>query len=74
MVRSFKEFEQDGWWYRISEARNEDGYIILAKREMFVLSEFEPLLEPGELWFEFGETEENALDNMKITHCEFNLF
>ena len=71
MVRSFKEFEQDGWWYRISEARNEDGYIILAKREMFVLSEFEPLLEPGELRFEFGETEENALDNIKIDTRKF---
>ncbi len=73
MVRVFKEFEQDGWWYRIAKSPNGGGYIILAKKDRFVLPEFEPILEPGELWFEFGKTEDEALDNMRVTHYKFNL-
>ena len=72
MVRDFYEFKQDKWWYRIAKSSNGDEYIILAKKEKFVLPEFEPVLEPGELWFEFGKTTDEALDNIKITHCEFN--
>ncbi len=72
-MTDFWEFEQNEWWCRIAKSPNGDGYIILAKREKFVLPTFEPVLEPGELRFEFGETVNEVLNNMKITCCEFNL-
>jgi len=70
--RAFTEFHEDGWWYRVSKSSAfKNGYIALAKKERFVFSTFEPILEPGELWFKFGETEKNALDNIKIDIREF---
>lgn len=42
-------------------------YIGLAKKEAFTSKTPDPILEPGELWFEFGKTPEEALE--KIVNC-----
>ena len=40
-------------------------YIALAKEEPFTSDNPDPILEPGELHFAFGNTPEEALQNVK---------
>jgi hypothetical protein len=43
------------------------NYIALAKTEPFTRNDPNPILEPGDLWFEFGQTEEEALENLMLS-------
>ena len=52
---------QDAWYF--TAWRGKIGWIGLAKREPFINGH--PLNEPGDVWFEFGATEEEALRNIK---------
>ena len=45
--------------------KGKSKYIALAKIEPFTCENPDPILEPGELWFEFGNTPEQALDRLK---------
>ncbi len=40
-------------------------YIVMAKKEPFTSNHPHPIYEPGEIYFEFRDTEEEALDNLK---------
>jgi len=40
-------------------------YVALAKREPFTHPDPHPIYEPGELYFEFGDTPEEALERLK---------
>jgi len=40
-------------------------FIALAKNEPFTSENPDPILEPGEIYFEFGENEKQALDKLK---------
>lgn len=40
-------------------------YVALAKNEPFTCANPNPIYEPGDLWFEFGDTPEQALANLK---------
>ena len=39
-------------------------YIALAKEKPFTSETPDPILEPGWVWFEFGDTQEKALDRL----------
>lgn len=39
------------------------------KNEPFVSDEPDPLKEPGVVYFEFGETPEQAFQNIRNKHC-----
>lgn len=48
------------WHYLIRSAQNGlEGWIAMAKREPFVC-DGHPVHEPGDLWFQFGDTEAEA--------------
>jgi len=40
-------------------------YVAMAKREPFTCDNPHPIYEPGDLWFEFGVTPEQALERLK---------
>lgn len=42
-------------------------YIALAKEEPFTRENPDPIREPGELWFEFGDTPEQALERLNAS-------
>lgn len=54
----------EGWNFRVFRSRA-GSWIALAKREPFVLEEPSAIREPGDVWFEFGDTEEEALTKLK---------
>lgn len=51
-------------FFRVIESKRGHGFIAVAKTEPFVYKDDPWLLEPGDLWFQFGETEMDALDNL----------
>ena len=50
-------------FYRVVKGKTE--YVALAKEAPFVMENPCPIREPGELWFESGETPFEALHNLK---------
>jgi hypothetical protein len=40
-------------------------YVALAKKEPFTCDNPDPIYEPGELWFEIGDTSDQALERLK---------
>lgn len=55
--------DQVGGWYFWVYLGKAGQWYGLAKQEPFVNGH--PLFEPGEVWFEFGETYDAALDAIK---------
>lgn len=51
------------WHFTVWQGRT--GWVGLAKRSPFVTGH--PLTEPGEIWFEFGATAEEALKAIKAS-------
>lgn len=49
---------KDGWYYAV--VQGQDKFIGLAKKEPFTSEKPDPVKEPGELWFEFGDTPSEA--------------
>lgn len=49
--------------YCVIKGRNQ--YIALAKKEPFTRENPDPINEPGELYFEFGNTPEQAMSKLK---------
>jgi hypothetical protein len=49
---------KDGWYYAV--VRGKDKFVGLAKKEPFTCDNPDPIKEPGELWFEFGNTPNEA--------------
>jgi len=45
--------------------KGKNKYIALAKKEPFTCENPDLIRETGELWFEFGNTPEQALDRLK---------
>jgi hypothetical protein len=56
-----KQLRVGQWYFAAWEGRSK--WIGLAKREPFVNGH--PIYEPGDVWFEFGETEADALSAIK---------
>lgn len=55
----------DAPWYFLSRPSNHNGgFISFAKKEPFGKN-FDPVASPGDLWFEFAETEEMAIDKLR---------
>jgi len=50
---------RDSWYYAVVQGK--DKFIGLAKKEPFTCKNPDPIKEPGELWFEFGDTPSEAL-------------
>ncbi len=50
-------YHDSGWYIRTAQGRHR--FVAWAKREMFVLEDI--LLEPGDVYFEFGQTRERAV-------------
>jgi hypothetical protein len=50
--------------------KGKSRYIALAKEEPFTSENPNPVLEPGELWFELGDTAEEALSKLKESLAE----
>lgn len=50
------------WYFAIKPGVEQ--YVALAKREPFVTQGPDPVYEPGELWYEFGDTPEEALGRL----------
>ena len=49
---------KDGWYYAV--VRGKDKFIALAKKQPFTCDNPDPIKESGELWFEFGDTPNEA--------------
>lgn len=49
---------KDGWYYVV--VQGQDKFIGLAKKEPFTRENPDPIKEPGDLWFEFGDTPSEA--------------
>lgn len=57
-------------WHIITQpARNGDGWFAFAKRDPFVSKPFNPILEPGDLWFTIAPDEATALAQIEL-ECE----
>ncbi len=50
-------------YYVVNKRGGRRGYVALAKKMPFIDGRF--AFEPGETWFECGETKEEALNNLK---------
>lgn len=59
------------WFFFCRPRRNVPGWIALAKREPFT-ADGDSILEPGELWLDFGDTEEEALANIRADVAELS--
>lgn len=56
---------EGGYYFIVKpKGRSGPGYVAFAKREPFV-ADAHFAYEPGEMWFEFGATEDEALKNLK---------
>lgn len=51
-------------WY-FSTCKGRGLWCAMAKHEPFVVGD--PVAEPGELWFEFGDTEDEAMAKLKAS-------
>jgi hypothetical protein len=51
------------WYYKVVRLKRQLGYFAMAKHEPFVGDNV--MTEPGDVWFEFGDTEEQALCRLK---------
>lgn len=51
------------WFFSVVWGKGE--FIAMMKREPFSCANPHPLTEPGDLWFEFGETEEQAFSKLR---------
>jgi hypothetical protein len=51
--------------YHYCAVRGKTKWIALAKHEPFTSDNPDPITEPGDLWFEFGDTPEEAIKNLK---------
>jgi hypothetical protein len=62
--------EAENWRYRCRPGRNGvKGWIAFAKRGCFVSEWGHEIFEPGDLWFEFGTTEDEALAKLQAEVC-----
>lgn len=52
-------------WFFLVKPKSTGGFVAFAKREPFTCNA-NFVLEPGEMWFNFGESEEDALKNLKL--------
>lgn len=52
---------KDGWYFRV--VRGTTGYTGLAKQSPFVNGD--PILEPGDIWFNFGASWDEALEKIQ---------
>jgi hypothetical protein len=53
------------WHYAIFKGVSK--YVALAKQEPFISDPIHPFYEPGDLWFEFGETPGEAMTHLKAS-------
>jgi hypothetical protein len=55
------------WFFAVVKGKNK--FIAMMKKEPFTCENPNPIKEPGELWFEFGETQEQAFQKLRAQHC-----
>ncbi len=55
--------DDEGMYYRVIQGNSQ--FIAFAKKEPFVNQDVDIFDEPGDLWFEFGDTPGRALKNLK---------
>jgi len=56
---------KDGWYYTV--VMKKEKFIGLAKQTPFTKENPDPIKEPGEIWFEFGNTPSDALHSIVIS-------
>lgn len=50
--------------FAIRPCRNGDGWVVIAKRGDIITKLDTVMIEPGPIWFAFGDTPKQALDNL----------
>ena len=62
-----RQFYENGWWFTSYEGVV--NWVGLAKKERFLTGDL--INEPGEVWFEFGQTMEQSLTAIRLdVQCE----
>ena len=54
---------ENGFYFSVVKGKTK--YCAMVKKEPFTCEHPNPVSEPGELWFEFGNTPEQALKKLK---------